>query len=123
MACSRPGGAGHAGAPISACAPCTLFASLKAMRALPMPLRQLHVCCAPSVPVVPRGCLCALRRQRLLRGLRLRLAMLEPYVASWPQALSLLAAPSAAPRTLQLYAELADTLWHAAGDTSADLSW
>lgn len=49
--------------------------------------------------------------------------MLEPYLASWPQALSLLAAPAAAPRTLQLYAELADVIWHAAGDASTDLSW
>ncbi len=31
--------------------------------------------------------------------------------------------PAAAPRTLALYAELADTIWHASGDTSTDLSW
>ncbi|KAL4443693.1 hypothetical protein ABPG75_011430 [Micractinium tetrahymenae] len=62
-------------------------------------------------------------RERVQRGLRLRLGMLEPYIASWPQALSLLAAPAAAPHTLRLYAELADAVWHAAGDTSTDLSW
>ena len=31
--------------------------------------------------------------------------------------------PAAAPRTLGLYAELADAVWHAAGDTTTDLSW
>ena len=31
--------------------------------------------------------------------------------------------PAAAPRTLALYAELADAVWHAAGDTATDLSW
>lgn len=31
--------------------------------------------------------------------------------------------PAAAPRTLALYAELADAIWHAAGDTATDLSW
>jgi ubiquinone biosynthesis protein COQ9 len=31
--------------------------------------------------------------------------------------------PAAAPRTLQLYAELADSVWHAAGDVSTDSAW
>ncbi|PRW56755.1 ubiquinone biosynthesis mitochondrial [Chlorella sorokiniana] len=62
-------------------------------------------------------------RERLREGLQARLQMLEPYMARWPQALSLLAQPAAAPRTLALYAELADAVWHASGDTSTDLSW
>lgn len=62
-------------------------------------------------------------RDRLRKGVQARLQMLEPYMARWPQALSLLAQPAAAPRTLKLYAELADTIWHASGDTSTDLSW
>ena len=31
--------------------------------------------------------------------------------------------PQAAPRSVQLYADLADALWHAAGDVATDLSW
>lgn len=89
-------------------------------------MRAGFVPAAPCAPSSHRTCsLCPPRtcRERLQRALRLRLGMLEPYLASWPQALSLLAAPAAAPRTLQLYAELADVIWHAAGDASTDLSW
>lgn len=42
---------------------------------------------------------------------------------SWPQALALLADPRAAPTALALLNDLVDTVWHAAGDQSADLSW
>lgn len=49
--------------------------------------------------------------------------MLEPYISKWAQGLSLLAQPAAAPRTLALYAQLADTIWHAAGDAATDLTW
>lgn len=62
-------------------------------------------------------------RERLRTGLQLRLRMVEPYIAHWPQALSLLAQPAAAPRTLRLYADLADAIWHAAGDASTDSTW
>ncbi|EFN58007.1 hypothetical protein CHLNCDRAFT_50671 [Chlorella variabilis] len=31
--------------------------------------------------------------------------------------------PAAAPRTLRLYADLADAIWHAAGDASTDSTW
>lgn len=62
-------------------------------------------------------------RERVREGLRMRLHMLRPVAGTWAQALALLASPGAAPRTLQLYTQLADTIWHAAGDTSTDLSW
>ena len=46
-----------------------------------------------------------------------------PYAPSWARALALLASPPALPRTLQLYGELADAAWHAAGDEALDASW
>ncbi|KAL4858469.1 Ubiquinone biosynthesis protein COQ9 [Chlorella vulgaris] len=62
-------------------------------------------------------------RQRLRTALQLRLCMLEPVIQTWPQALALLAQPEAAPRSLQLAFDLADSIWHAAGDTSTDATW
>lgn len=62
-------------------------------------------------------------RERVALGVRLRLEMLAPYIDSWPRALALLAAPPALPRTLALYAQAADAIWHAAGDTSTDYNW
>ncbi len=103
---------------------CTRAAASGAARDVHVSAAHLSfVCTLLTHPAPPSWALHGLRRERLQRGLRLRLGMLEPHIASWPQALSLLAAPAAAPRTLQLYAELADVVWHAAGDTSADLSW
>lgn len=43
-------------------------------------------------------------RDRVAAGVRLRLAMLAPYIDSWPRAMALLAAPPALPRTLAQYA-------------------
>lgn len=42
---------------------------------------------------------------------------------SWAQAMSLQAAPQAAPAALKRLAEHVDDVWHAAGDTSADYNW
>ena len=44
-------------------------------------------------------------------------------VDTWPQALGVLMTPENAPRALELLQDVVDTIWSAAGDKSADLSW
>ncbi|KAG8459078.1 hypothetical protein KFE25_002485 [Diacronema lutheri] len=54
--------------------------------------------------------------QRLSAGIKLRLSYIEPYAASWPQALALQALPSQLPATVKrasLLAELLDDYAHA----------
>lgn len=62
-------------------------------------------------------------QQRLGTLLRWRLQLVLPFLDSWPSAMALLARPSAAAVSLRLLNELVDEVWHAAGDTSADLTW
>lgn len=62
-------------------------------------------------------------KQKLHTLLRWRLQLVKPYLDSWPSAMALLAHPSAAAASLQLLNEMVDEVWHAAGDTSSDLSW
>ncbi|MFZ4405687.1 MAG: COQ9 family protein [Paracraurococcus sp.] len=61
--------------------------------------------------------------QRIRRVVELRLTALGPHKVALRRALSLLALPWNAPRGLRLTAEAVDAMWHAAGDTSADVSW
>jgi hypothetical protein len=42
---------------------------------------------------------------------------------SWAQALSLQAQPASAAQALQQRLEIADIIWHAAGDRSTDFNW
>lgn len=61
--------------------------------------------------------------QRVATGARMRLEMIIPHIASWPQALALQALPSSLPVTVQQYGEMADVVWRAAGDKSLDFTW
>ena len=42
---------------------------------------------------------------------------------TWPQALAIQARPASMPAAARALAALADDIWHAAGDTSADYNW
>ena len=42
---------------------------------------------------------------------------------TWPQALAIQARPANMPAAARALAGLADDVWHAAGDTSADYNW
>ena len=42
---------------------------------------------------------------------------------TWPQALAIQARPGSMPAAARALAALADDIWHAAGDTSADYNW
>lgn len=42
---------------------------------------------------------------------------------TWAQALSLQSRPAAARRALQQRLDIADIIWHAAGDRSTDYNW
>jgi len=75
--------------------------------------------CAHS-RATPRACWPSHRSctvaQRLSAGIKLRLSYIEPYAASWPQALALQALPSQLPATVKrasLLAELLDDYAHA----------
>jgi rpsU-divergently transcribed protein len=46
-----------------------------------------------------------------------------PTAESWPQAMHLQAQPKALPTTTKHYAEIVDSIWHAAGDKSTDINW
>lgn len=62
-------------------------------------------------------------RDRVVTGVRVRLEMVAPYIATWPQALSLQAHPAALPTSLKQLAAAVDEIWRAAGDTSTDSNW
>jgi ubiquinone biosynthesis protein COQ9 len=62
-------------------------------------------------------------RDRLVLGLRKRLEMLLPVIDTWPDALAIQARPGEVPRALGSYSDIADVVWKAAGDRSADFSW
>ncbi len=61
--------------------------------------------------------------ERVMLGVRTRLAHFGAYGGGWAQAMALGAAPSALPTTLSLLASASDDVWWAAGDRSVDLSW
>lgn len=42
---------------------------------------------------------------------------------TWPQALTILAQPQNTALCIRLLGNAVDEIWHAAGDTSTDLSW
>lgn len=60
---------------------------------------------------------------RLKFGVRTRLQLLEPVLATWPQAMALGALPANAPTTMQKLAKISDEIWYFAGDQSTDASW
>ena len=61
----------------------------------------------------------------MVRVIELRLQQLEPYVASWPQAMALgvTSGPAAAATTVRNVALLADEMCHAAGLARTDARW
>ncbi|GAB4817878.1 hypothetical protein N2152v2_004924 [Parachlorella kessleri] len=61
--------------------------------------------------------------EKVRTGVKLRLEMNAPYINSWAQALSLQARPDSAARALQQRMDIADIIWHAAGDKSTDFNW
>ncbi|ETP50534.1 rpsU-divergently transcribed protein [Phytophthora nicotianae P10297] len=61
--------------------------------------------------------------ERLKFGVRARLEMLEPVLATWPQGMAIGALPQNAPSTAKRLAMLSDEIWYFAGDKSTDLSW
>ncbi|TDH68029.1 hypothetical protein CCR75_003822 [Bremia lactucae] len=61
--------------------------------------------------------------ERLKFGVRTRLEMLEPVVATWPQGMAIGALPQNAPNTAKKLANLSDEIWYFAGDKSTDFSW
>jgi ubiquinone biosynthesis protein COQ9 len=60
---------------------------------------------------------------RVKFGVRARLELLAPVLATWPQAMALGALPQNAPTTMHKLATLADEIWYFAGDKSSDASW
>ncbi|POM59838.1 RpsU-divergently transcribed protein [Phytophthora palmivora] len=61
--------------------------------------------------------------ERLKFGVRARLEMLEPVMATWPQAMAIGALPQNAPNTAKRLAQISDEIWYFAGDKSTDFSW
>ena len=61
--------------------------------------------------------------QRIRRVVELRLLAMAPHKRALRRALSVLALPWNAGAGLRATAGAADSMWHAAGDTSADVSW
>ncbi|GMF19173.1 unnamed protein product [Phytophthora lilii] len=61
--------------------------------------------------------------ERLKFGVRTRLEMLEPVMATWPQGMAAGALPQNAPSTAKRLAKLSDEIWYFAGDKSTDFSW
>uniref|UniRef100_H3GBW5 Ubiquinone biosynthesis protein n=1 Tax=Phytophthora ramorum TaxID=164328 RepID=H3GBW5_PHYRM len=61
--------------------------------------------------------------ERLKFGVRMRLEMLEPVLATWPQGMAAGALPQNAPSTAKRLAKISDEIWYFAGDKSTDLSW
>lgn len=65
-----------------------------------------------------------LSKPQLIReGVKIRLELQAPYLSTWPQAMALGAQPQNLPGTLHDIAELADDIWHIAGDRSVDTNW
>lgn len=60
---------------------------------------------------------------RVKFGVRARLELLEPVLATWPQAMAIGALPQNAPSTMKKLATMADDIWYYAGDQSSDASW
>ena len=49
--------------------------------------------------------------------------MIEPFIASWPQALKIQAYPQNLPTSIQNLADLMDEIWYICGDSSTDMTW
>lgn len=56
------------------------------------------------------------------KAVKLRLQMIEPYLAQWPQALGLMSLPPNAPKSLAHLLTLIDDICYYAGDRSVDVS-
>lgn len=62
-------------------------------------------------------------RQRLRSAVQLRMQMIHPYMATWPQAVAVMAHPRNAPSALSIAAAMVNDIWYAVGDNSTDSSW
>lgn len=62
-------------------------------------------------------------KERLFTAIKIRLSMIEPHLARWPEAMALGALPQNAPTTMKLIASMVDDIWYYSGDQSRDLSW
>ncbi|XAR67213.1 hypothetical protein NMG60_11013691 [Bertholletia excelsa] len=60
---------------------------------------------------------------RISKLVRIRLEMQAPYIAKWPQALSIQAQLQNIPTSFKQRAMLVDEVWHAVGDDATDLDW
>lgn len=60
---------------------------------------------------------------RIAKLVRSRLELQAPYIAKWPQALSIQAQPMNVPNSFKQRAMLVDEIWHAAGDEANDIDW
>jgi rpsU-divergently transcribed protein len=56
------------------------------------------------------------------KAIRIRLQMIEPYLATWPQALGMMSLPPNAPSAIANMLTLADDICYYAGDRSVDVS-
>ncbi|KAG5546998.1 hypothetical protein RHGRI_012881 [Rhododendron griersonianum] len=61
--------------------------------------------------------------ERISKLVRIRLEMQAPYIAKWPQALSIQAQPQNIPKSFKQRATLVDEIWHTAGDVATDVDW
>lgn len=61
--------------------------------------------------------------ERLKFGVRTRLEMLQPILATWPQGMAAGALPQNVPGTVKRLAKLSDEIWYFAGDKSTDIPW
>ncbi|KAL5724993.1 hypothetical protein ACHQM5_008190 [Ranunculus cassubicifolius] len=61
--------------------------------------------------------------ERITKLVRIRLEMQVPYIAKWPQALSIQAQPMNVPTSFKQRAMLVDEIWHASGDQASDVDW
>ncbi|KAL1805162.1 hypothetical protein ACET3Z_028230 [Daucus carota] len=60
---------------------------------------------------------------RIAKLVRIRLEMQAPYIAKWPQALSIQAQPVNVPNSFKQRAMLVDEIWHAADNEANDIDW
>lgn len=61
-------------------------------------------------------------KEYAINAVKLRLMMIEPYLASWPQALALMSLPQNASHSLANLLTLVDDICYFAGDRSVDVS-
>lgn len=60
--------------------------------------------------------------KKILTAVKMRIEMIEPYHASWGQAMALQTLPANVPLAAQRTAKMVDEIWHFAGDKATDVS-